>query len=197
MATVADVYRFLDQKAPFSLQMSFDNAGFLVGRGETPITKILVALDITEAVMQEAVDMGANLIVAHHPVIWDRCAAVTSETLTGKKLLFLIEHQIAAICAHTNLDAVEGGVNTVLANRFQLENQIPLHTDGLDQNGKPYGIGRVGNLTQAIAFSDFIQTVKEKLQIPAVRAADHGKAVYRVAVGGGACGGMLQDAFAQ
>ena len=71
MATVKEIYHYLDEKAPFYSQLGFDNAGFLVGRGEKVVRRILVALDITEAVADEAVECHADLIVSHHPVIWD------------------------------------------------------------------------------------------------------------------------------
>ena len=120
MATVKEIYALLDRKAPFRYQMDFDNAGFLVGRGDAQVSGILVALDITPAVIQEAVDKNCQLIVAHHPVIWGKLGQVTDETSTGRKVLALIEQGIAAICAHTNLDAAEGGVNTQLARRVGL-----------------------------------------------------------------------------
>ena len=70
MATVREIYDLLDRKAPFRYQMGFDNAGFLVGRGDRAVSRVLVALDITPEVIAEAVDTGCQLIVAHHPVIW-------------------------------------------------------------------------------------------------------------------------------
>ena len=120
MATVREVYQYLDGLAPFSLQMDFDNAGFLVGRGDRTVTKILVSLDITEEVAAEAAEVGAELIVSHHPVIFHPARSVTDGGPDGRILLSLIEHGIAAICAHTNLDAVAGGVNDALAQKLGL-----------------------------------------------------------------------------
>lgn len=77
MATVREIYQYLDGLAPFSLQMEFDNAGFLVGRGERAVSKILVSLDITEEVAEEAAELGAELIVSHHPVIFRPAKSVT------------------------------------------------------------------------------------------------------------------------
>ena len=122
MATVKQLYDLLDRKAPFRTQMDFDNAGFLVGRGDRTVTRVLVALDITPEVIAEAAEKGCQLILAHHPVIWGKLGQVTDESATGRKVLALIEKGIAAICAHTNLDAAEGGVNTALAQRLGLEN---------------------------------------------------------------------------
>ena len=137
MATVNEIYALLDQKAPFRTQLGFDNAGFLVGHGEQTVTNVLVALDITPEVIEEAIEMGAQLIVAHHPVIWDKLGRVTDESVTGRKILTLIEHGIAAICAHTNLDAAQGGVNDALAQAVGLIDPVPLEVDGTDENGLP------------------------------------------------------------
>ena len=192
MATVKEIYDLLDRKAPFRYQMDFDNAGFLVGRGDAQVSGILVALDITPAVIQEAVDKNCQLIVAHHPVIWGKLGQVTDESSTGKNVLALIEQGIAAICAHTNLDAAEGGVNTQLALRVGLTDTVPLEEMGVDPEGRPYGIGRVGKLPDGpLPLDTFAQRVKEGLHLGGLRALDAGRPVEKVAVGGGACGSML------
>ena len=185
MATVREIYDLLDRKAPFRYQAGFDNAGFLVGRGDREVTMVLVALDITPEVIKEAVEKGCQLIVAHHPVIWGQIGQVTDETSTGRKLLALMENNIAAICAHTNLDAAEGGVNSELARLVGLENPVPLEVDGEDEKGVAYGIGRVGLLSGG------------PLALEGVRVMDAGVPVHKVAVGGGACGSMLPLAKAQ
>ncbi len=197
MATVREVYQYLDGLAPFSLQMSFDNAGFLVGRGSAQVTRILVSLDITEEVAAEAVELGAELIVSHHPVIFHPAKSITDATPDGRILLALTEGKIAAICAHTNLDAVAGGVNDALAQRLGLVQVEQLHQDGVDAAGRPYGIGRVGNTTGAPSYAPaFAAFVKEALGSNGVRYVDARRPVRRVAVGGGACAGMLGDALA-
>lgn len=196
MAIVNDVYQIVDRLAPFSTQMSFDNAGFLVGRGVRTVTRILVALDITEEVVAEAADLGAELIVSHHPVIFQPARSVTDETPTGRILLALAEKSIAAICAHTNLDAVQGGVNDALAQSVGLTGIEMLVTDGLDGTGRPYGIGRVGTLPAGDSPSvpEYAKRIKEALGANGVRFVDAGRPVRRVAVGGGACGDMIKDA---
>lgn len=196
MITVQNIYNFLDQKAPFSLQMDFDNAGFLVGRGARGVDSVLVALDITEAVIAEATGCGAQLIVSHHPVIWGGAKSMTDQTPTGRKLLMLAERGIAAICAHTNLDAVEGGVNDALARRLGLTDIGQLHQDGVDYEGRPYGIGRVGIVPHQPLY-DFALRVKTSLGANGLRLVDGGRPVHMVAVGGGACAGMIGDAIAQ
>ena len=197
MATVRDIFAQMDQWAPFETQMDFDNAGFLVGRGEREVRKILVSLDITEPVADEAADWGADLIVAHHPVIFHPVKRLTDETPTGRTLLALAERGIAAICAHTNLDAAQGGVNVCLAQALGLTELEQLCQDGVDRNGQPYGVGRVGLCHAAgLSAGEYAAYVKEKLQAAGVRFASGGKPVRRVAVGGGSCGSMLSDALA-
>ena len=197
MATVRDIFAQMDQWAPFETQMDFDNAGFLVGRGEREVRKILVSLDITEPVADEAAEWGADLIVAHHPVIFHPVKRLTDETPTGRTLLALAERGIAAICAHTNLDAVAGGVNDALAQKLGLVQIEQLHQDGVDASGRPYGIGRVGNTVGAPMYAPaFAAFVKEALGANGVRYVDARRPVRRVAVGGGACADMLRDALA-
>lgn len=192
--TVGEVYQFLNRKAPFSIQMDFDNSGFLVGKENAVVSNVLIALDITMEVIQEAKEKGANLILSHHPVIWGQLSSVNDQSQTGKKLLSLIEHGIAAICIHTNLDAVDGGVNSELAKRLNLIYPEPLHEDGVLNSGVSYGIGRVGLRADGPTSMDcFVSEVKESLSLEGVRVLDTGRPVHRVAVGGGACGGMLAD----
>ena len=198
MAQVKDIYNYIDSIAPFVTQMDFDNAGLLVGRSRAQVDKVLVALDITAEVIREALDLGVQLIVAHHPVIFHPLKAITDGDPTGEKVLALAEHGIAAICAHTNLDAARDGVNDRLAQALGLSEIGQLHQDGVDEWGRPYGIGRVGvlNTNRPVDTAAFAAMVKQKLGAASVRYTDAGKDVCRVAVGGGSCGSMLSDAVA-
>ncbi|MPM37882.1 GTP cyclohydrolase 1 type 2 [bioreactor metagenome] len=186
MATVKEIYRFLDEKAPFSLQMDFDNSGFLVGRGDSEVRRILVSLDITEEVIEEARDAGAQLIVSHHPVIFHPVSALTDENPTGRKLMALVRNEIAAICLHTNLDLAEGGVNDALAAAAGLQNTSPLASDGL---------GRIGTLPKSVSLTDYALGLKNALGSNGLRVEDCGREVMKVAVGSGACGDLLKSAF--
>lgn len=197
MATVKDIYRFLDGIAPFHTQMSFDNAGFLVGRGERAVSRLLVALDITEEVADEAAGLGAELIVSHHPVLFHPARSITDGDSTGRILLALIENGLAAICAHTNLDAAVGGVNDALAQALGLMDLSVLEPSGMDSEGRPIGIGRVGTLAAGSDLFSYASQVKTALGANGVRLTDAGRPVRRVAVGGGACGDLLPLAAAQ
>lgn len=198
MAAVKDVFDFLDGLAAFDTQMDFDNAGFLVGRSDRQVHRLLVSLDITEAVAEEARAMGAELIVSHHPVIFHPAKSITDRDPLGRTLLALIEGGVAAICAHTNLDAAVGGVNDVLAARLGLTDTVVLEPSGTDRQGRPIGIGRAGKAAPGspTAAADYAAFVKEALGANGVRYVDAGRPVSRVAVGGGACGDMGHLALA-
>ena len=158
-----------------------------MGRGDKEVHTILVALDITEAVVDEAVQMGAELIVSHHPVIFFPAKHITDQDPTGSRLLALLEHNIAAICAHTNLDSAPGGVNDALAQALGLEQIGPFSENGL---------GRTGVISGAPSAETFAVRVKERLGANGVRFVDGRRPVRKVAVGGGACGDMISTAVA-
>ena len=194
MATVLDVLNFIETIAPSSMAESWDNVGLLCGRKHKEVTKILVALDPFRGVIQEAIAEQADLIVTHHPLIFDSALmAVNEDTETGRNLLTLIENGIAAINAHTNLDQAPGGVNACLAAKLGLENVSVIEPQGVDAQGREWGLLRQGTVEEQ-PLSHFLATVKEALHCQGLRYADAGKPVRRVAVGGGACGSEWQSA---
>ena len=136
MVTAKDIFENLCALAPLELQLGFDNSGFLFGRETASVTKALLALDVTSAVVDEAIEQGAELVVSHHPLIFSPLKSVTDE-----KLLRLARHQIGVISMHTNLDIAKGGVNDVLIAALGAQVQ-----GGLDE----CGCGRVGRLDKAM-----------------------------------------------
>ena len=114
MKIVKDIFDYLNLLAPVGLKMSFDNVGILAGSAEAPARNCLLALDITDEVIDEAVSIGADLIVSHHPLIFHELKSVVAEDLVGRKIIKLIKNDISAICMHTNLDIAQGGVNDAL-----------------------------------------------------------------------------------
>jgi GTP cyclohydrolase I len=120
MATTGDIYAFIDGFAPFQTAMSFDNPGLLVGDDNTEVTTALLSLDITPEVVREAAELGAQLIVSHHPVIFHPLKKLSK----GSVPYLLAQHSITAICAHTNLDMAAGGVNDCLAERLGLKMSV-------------------------------------------------------------------------
>lgn len=122
MATVLDIYNYIDEIAPFSLAAKWDNSGLLIGDGHTDVQKCILSLDITSAVVDEAEGIGANLVISHHPVIFEPMRRIVPGDMAYK----LIYTNMAAICAHTNLDVAHDGVNECLAKALKLTEWSPL-----------------------------------------------------------------------
>jgi dinuclear metal center YbgI/SA1388 family protein len=114
MAKVEEILSALERFAPSCLKMDFDNVGLLAGFTKREADRLIVALDITDAVIDEAISEKAQLIVSHHPMFFS-LKSVTDGDRTGRKITALLSHGISAICMHTNLDAAAGGVNDALA----------------------------------------------------------------------------------
>ena len=193
MITVADILKYMETIAPSRMAEDWDKIGLNCGRKSKKVNKILVALDPFPHVCREAIQIGADLLVTHHPLVWEP-GFITDETIQGKCILSLTEHGIAHINAHTNLDCAPGGVNDTLAQRLQLRDITIAEPSGVDENGQPWGLLRIGS-TPAQPLDAFITTVKNTLCCDGLRYVDAGKDVRRVAVGGGACGSEIMQAL--
>lgn len=192
MPTVREIESALFELAPRDLAQSWDNVGLLIGDCGKEVHQVLVALDVTAAVAEEAAKTGAELIVAHHPVMncnWAPVQNIRDDTVQGRLLMKLLRDGTAAICMHTNLDAAQGGVNDALARCLGLEQVEVL--EGGD------GIARTGVLPEAMQLPDFLALVRRRLRPNGIRFVDGGKPIQRVAVGGGACGEYFGAAIAQ
>lgn len=189
--TVQEILRFLEGFAPVELAEHWDNVGLLCGDRQQPVSAALCALDVTEQVIEEAAARGAELVVAHHPVIFTSVSRVTTDDTTGRVLRAAIKHDIALICMHTNADSTWGGVNDALASALFLTNVVNMEA------GDNHMLGRVGDLPREMQPREFAVYVKECLRAGGARFCDGGKPVRRVAVGGGACGKMMDDAKAK
>lgn len=187
---VQQVLEILEQIAPPELACSWDNVGLLVDAGR-PVTSIMAALDITADVVRDAAESGCELIVSHHPVIFDPLRRVTAEDVPA----MLLQNGISAICMHTNLDAAAGGVNEVLAGIFGMQDPEPFAE----------GCGRVGSI-EPITVPQLARKAQQELAArcnapdagPAVQVkfADTGKPVRRLAVISGAGGSLFEEALA-
>jgi len=195
MATTERILKALFCLAPPESKEEWDNVGLLCGHSDHEVWRILVALDPSMEAAEEAAARSAELLVTHHPVIFGSRTNVADGDPVGRTLLFLIEHGIAAINLHTNLDSAPGGVNDCLAAALGLHNTSVLVPAGKDGQGREYGLGRVGD-TEEQSLSSFLPFVKKALSCAGLRYADGGKPVRRVAVGGGACADFLAQALA-
>ena len=193
MTTVKDILTYLETLAPAHMKESWDNVGLLCGDPAAPVRTVLLALDPFEGVCKEAKAIGADLLITHHPLIFQPAKAITTQTSIGRSILTLCSAGISAINAHTNLDCANGGVNTVLAQSLGLENIRVITPNGTDDAGEPWGLLRMG--TYDASLPEFLAHVKQSLHCEGLRYVDSGKPVHTVAVGGGACAGGIREAF--
>lgn len=187
MPTVHDIESALYALAPKALAAEWDNVGLLAGSADREVRSVLVALDITEPVVEEAERMGADLIVSHHPVIFHPVKSITDRDPSGRLLIRLVRSGTGAVCMHTNLDAAQGGVNDALASALGLQDAAPA-AEG--------GIARIGTLPETMALPGFLARVKNALRPNGLRYVDGGRPIRKVAAGGGACGDFLWEAAA-
>ncbi len=122
MTKLKEITSFFETLAPLSLQESYDNSGLILGNPNQEINSVLITLDVTEKVVDEAVEKGAELIVAHHPVIFSGLKKITGKTDVERSLIKAIKNDIAIYAAHTNLDSVTGGVNSKICSKLNLQN---------------------------------------------------------------------------
>ena len=174
-----EILETLKKFAPVELACSWDNVGLLVD-AQRPVTKILTALDITAAVIDEAAAQGCELIVSHHPVIFDPLKRLTADALPAK----LLAAGISAICMHTNLDAAPGGVNDTLAALLGMQN-----TQNFAEN-----CGRIGTLAAPVTVAALAAHCAETLHT-GVKYVDATRPVTTLAEVSGAGGSYLQEAI--
>ena len=194
-----EVIKWLDATFHPEYQEDYDNAGFLLGNSASDYRGALVALDLTPAVVDEAVRLGLSLIVTHHPFIFTGVKRLTDGTETGRMVMTLAKNDISVYAAHTNLDNLSWGVSGVLAQKLGLRNcHILKGMDGAQDDS--IGAGMVGDLDEPVGVEDFLTRVKEVIGIPFVRVSQqthHGPAalVRRVALCGGSGAEFIGDAL--
>ncbi len=181
MTKVADAVRVMKELAPIELAESWDNVGLLIGNTEKEIHKILVMLDFDKQGMEEALSVGADMIITHHPAIMSKL-----DRITDPLFLQLIENKISLCSMHTNLDSADNGVNQVLAETLGLYDIEPIDFDGI--------IGRIGYVDEC-TLGEFIQTLKLALDIEHVRYVGSKKnTVKKAAVLGGSGADFIPNA---
>ena len=174
---VYQITEILEKIAPLEIAEEWDNVGLIIGDKNKEVKKLLVALDINTEILKQAVDLGVDMIVVHHPLIFKPINRINDSIL-----LSLIQNNIAVYASHTNLDNSEPGVNSVLADVLSLKNV------------SREGMLAIGEINETSAF-DFIAFVKKQLKVEAVRASNYelNKKIKKVAVLGGSGGDFVQQ----
>lgn len=179
---VKDVIKIIENIAPPALAESYDNVGLMVGDRETEVHKILVALDVTLEVIDEAIESNCNLIFTHHPILFLKPKTITTDTLMGKKIIKLIQNNISVYSSHTNLDSVQEGLNDIATELLGYNNYRVLEVNKTFENARN-GIGRFIKVNNPITLFDLCNRVKEKYEAPFVRVVgDKDKEINTIAV---------------
>ena len=182
---VSEIYSVIDRFAPFSSQESWDNSGLICGSRDAEVTKVLTALDITREVIEEAHSVGAELIIAHHPIIFHPLKMIdTSEDAENPSYL-LIKYGIAAICSHTPTDMAQTGMNDRLFRLLSDTLGLESGYSPLEDCGSGLMIGRVYKLKRELSPEDMSARLRPALGCKVLRYHNGGKPINTVAISSG------------
>ncbi len=193
---IGDVAAIIEEFAPLSLQESYDNAGLVVGRADAPLRGgILLAVDVTEEVIAEAVELGFNMVVTHHPIVFHPLRRLNSASVTERCVEAAIRNGIALYAAHTNLDSVRDGMSWRLGGMLGLRDMSLLEARA--GSGAEAGFGVVGSLAEPMAAEEFFAMLRRVLEVKVVKhSAVVRDTLSRVAVCTGSGGSLMEAARA-
>jgi len=193
-ATVKDILDIIEIIAPAKLAESWDNVGLMIGRPTAPVDKILLGLDPTPSLLDEATALDSNVVITHHPIIFHPLKSVQLEQPDGRFIDKAIRKKINIISCHTNLDSTSEGVSDALARQIGLEQTEPLVAYSSSEN--TMGLGRIGNLPTPIPPADFIERLKAACSPPwLLGAGSPPEQITRVAICGGSCSELAETAL--
>ncbi len=199
MNKVSEILSYITEIAPIHWQESYDNSGLLVGDANALVDKVLLTLDLTEDVIDEAIENSFHLVISHHPLIFKGLKNILVDDTIGRIITKAIKHDISIAAMHTNVDNSFYGVNRVLAEQFGLKDlqilcpqQSAVSSQYLET---PVGSGMVGSLENEMSENDFLKLIKGKLNVGAIRHSELlGKPVKKIAICGGSGAFLINDA---
>ena len=189
---IREITEAIERFAPLAWQASYDNAGLIVGRPDDEVHKALLAVDVTEEVLDEAEAEGCDIVITHHPIIFHALKRFNSADPVQRCVERAIRRGIALYACHTNLDSAPEGMSWCVARMLGVESLEVLQPSDV---GEGVGFGVVGELPQEVATRDFMQQIRERLDVRVIRHSDSASpTVRRVAVCTGAGASMIGDA---
>lgn len=195
---LAQLISFFESIAPSELQETYDNAGLITGREDVEIKGVLVCLDAVEAVIDEAISLDCNVVVAHHPIVFKGLKRFNGSNYVEKTIIKAIKNDIAIFAIHTNLDNVlKYGVNEKIGRILSLQDmKILAPKKGNMYQGVETGAGLVGLLNQSMKAVDFLKHLKKCMGLEIVKhTAFHVENITKVAICGGSGSFLLQEAI--
>ena len=194
---IKQVTNFLENIAPLEYQENYDNCGLIVGDAKAEVNGSLITLDCTEAVIDEAIATGCNLVIAHHPIIFSGLKKLNGSNYIERTVIKAIKNNIAIYAIHTNLDNVHNGVNAKIAEKLGLINCKVLSLKQ-EVNSDLVGSGIIGELKTPVNTEVFLESLKIKMQTKCIRHTLIVKEkIQRVAVCGGSGSFLLKNAKAE
>ena len=189
---VKDIINIIEEFAPLGIQEKWDNSGLCIGSPEDEVTSVLMGLDCTPELVDEAIACGADMIVTHHPLIFSGLKKISSDDLVGAAVIKAIKAGISIYAAHTNADKVIAGVSGAMAAKLGLENVTIL-----DEDGEGTGLGVVGDLPAPMTSQEAVDFVKARFNLKAMKTSKpiDGK-ISRIAMCGGSGGSLIGAAKA-
>ena len=200
MNKVSEILSYITEVAPIHWQENYDNSGLLVGDANALVDKVLLTLDLTEKVIDEAIENSFHLVISHHPLIFKGLKNILVDDTTGRIITKAIKHDISIAAMHTNIDNSFYGVNRVLAEQLGLKNLNILHpnisaSQYLGDSESQVGSGMIGFLENEMSEMDFLRLIKEKLNVGAIRHTELlNKPIKKVAICGGSGSFLIDDA---
>ncbi len=193
---IKQVLNALEHYAPLPLQEGYDNAGLQVGLTETvEVSGALLCLDVTEAVVDEAIAKGCNLIVSHHPLIFRKLACLSDADYVQRTVYKAVKHDVTIVSMHTNMDAAVGGVNYKIAEKLQLTD-VRFFGGEKEADGVKGGNGVIGSLPQEVSAKTFVETLKERFGVKCIQCNELlQRPIRKVALCGGAGSFLLGAAI--
>jgi len=184
---VKEIINAIEEFAPLSIQEGWDNSGLCVGSSEDEVTSVLLGLDCTPELVDEAVACGADMIVTHHPLIFKGVKRISPEDQTGEAIIKAVRAGISIYAAHTSADKVLAGVSGAMAARLGLED-----VRILEEDGEGTGLGVVGDLAEPLTAMEAVALVKDRFSLKSLRTSRpvEGK-ITRVAMCGGSGGSLI------
>lgn len=192
---IKEVSDFLEELAPLHYQESYDNCGLIIGDKNVEVKGVLIALDCTEAVIEEAIETGSNLVIAHHPIVFEGLKKINGSTYVERTVIKAIKNDIAIYAIHTNLDNIHNGVSGKIASKLNLKN-CRILSPKIELNTDLVGSGILGELEEAMDSEKFLMMLKRKMNTNCIRhTVLVKKKIKKVALCGGSGSSLLQNAI--
>lgn len=186
-----DIIKVIEEFAPLSIQEKWDNSGLCIGSMQDEVKGVIIGLDCTESLVDEAIECGADMIVTHHPLIFSGLKKISPEDVVGAAVTKAIRAGICVYAAHTSADKVMSGVSGAMAERLGLAD-----VNILEDEGEGFGLGVVGRLESPMEYGNFVEYVKEKFGLKVLKSsAPLSSMVEKVAMCGGSGGSLIEAAM--